>query len=115
MFHHRLHQYNLNEVLQRPCKLLKRNALVKQFVISKIATAANLLTLSQKIAPEKNCLPPALILTLVLNQTLTLTGGQFSLEAIFRTPFYSVQYKNGWLAASDLFDMFTQSVKFIIQ
>ena len=26
--------------------------------------------------------------------------------------FYSVQYKNGWLAASDLFDMFTQSIKF---
>ena len=25
---------------------------------------------------------------------------------------YSVQYKNGWLAASDLFDMFTQSIKF---
>ena len=47
MFHHRLHQYNLNEVLQRPCKLLKRNALVKQFVISEIATAANLITISQ--------------------------------------------------------------------
>ena len=27
--------------------------------------------------------------------------------------FYSVQYKNGWLAASDLFHMFTQSIKFI--
>ena len=26
--------------------------------------------------------------------------------------FYSIQYKNGWLAASDLFDMFTQSIKF---
>ena len=26
--------------------------------------------------------------------------------------FYSVQYKNGWLAASDLYDMFTQSIKF---
>ena len=25
---------------------------------------------------------------------------------------YSVQYKNGWLAASDLFDVFTQSIKF---
>ena len=24
----------------------------------------------------------------------------------------SVQYKNGWLAASDLFDVFTQSIKF---
>ena len=29
---------------------------------------------SRKIAPEENC-PPALILTLILNQTLTLTGG----------------------------------------
>ena len=26
--------------------------------------------------------------------------------------FYSVKYKNDWLAASDLFDMFTQPVKF---
>ena len=26
--------------------------------------------------------------------------------------FYSIQYKNGWLAASGLFHMFTQSVKF---
>ena len=26
--------------------------------------------------------------------------------------FYSIQYKNGWLVASDLFDMITQSVKF---
>ena len=31
---------------------------------------------SRKIAPEENCLP-ALILTLILNQTLTLTGGNF--------------------------------------
>ena len=28
------------------------------------------------------------------------------------TVFYSVQYKNNWFAASDLFDMFTQSIKF---
>ena len=26
--------------------------------------------------------------------------------------FYSIQYKNSWLAASEPFDMFTQSVKF---
>ena len=26
--------------------------------------------------------------------------------------FHPIQYSNGWLAASDLFDMFTQSVKF---
>ena len=26
--------------------------------------------------------------------------------------FFSIQYMNGWLAASDLFDMFTQSIKF---
>ena len=32
---------------------------------------------SRKIAPEENY-PPALILALILNQTLTLTGGQFS-------------------------------------
>lgn len=29
-----------------------------------------------------------------------------------KTIFYSIQYKNGWMAASDLFDMFTQSIKF---
>ena len=29
-----------------------------------------------------------------------------------KTVFYSVQYKNGWLAASDLFHVFTQSIKF---
>ena len=26
--------------------------------------------------------------------------------------FHSVQYRKGWLAASDLFDVFTQSIKF---
>ena len=26
--------------------------------------------------------------------------------------FHSIQYRNGWLAASDLFRMFTQTVKF---
>ena len=26
--------------------------------------------------------------------------------------FYSIQYKNGWSAASDLFHMFTESIKF---
>ena len=26
--------------------------------------------------------------------------------------FHSIQYRNGWLTVSDLFDMFTQSVKF---
>ena len=30
-----------------------------------------------------------------------------------RLVFHSVQYRNGWLAASDLFDMFTQSIKFL--
>ena len=28
-----------------------------------------------------------------------------------KTVFYSIQYKNGWLGASDHFDMFTQSIK----
>ena len=30
------------------------------------------------------------------------------------TVFYSIQYKNGWLAASDLFDMFTQAISSFI-
>ena len=29
-----------------------------------------------------------------------------------RLVFHSVQYRNGWLAVSDLFEMFTQSIKF---
>ena len=29
-----------------------------------------------------------------------------------RMIFHSIQYRNSWLAASDLFDMFTQSIKF---
>ena len=29
-----------------------------------------------------------------------------------KTAFYSIYYKNDWLAAFDLFGMFTQSVKF---
>ena len=40
---------------------------------------------SRKTALNENG-PPALILTLILNQTLTLTGEQFSSGAIFRTP-----------------------------
>ena len=37
---------------------------------------------SRKIDPEENC-PPVLILTLILNQTLTLTGGQlFSITSL---------------------------------
>ena len=31
-----------------------------------------------------------------------------------RQIFHSIQYRNGWLGASDLFDMFTQSIKFYI-
>ena len=40
---------------------------------------------SRKIDPEENC-APTLILTLTLNQTLILTGAQFSSGAIVRTP-----------------------------
>ena len=40
----------------------------------------------EQISPEEN-FPPTLILTLTLNETLTLTRGQFSSGAIFRTPF----------------------------
>ena len=45
---------------------------------------------SRKIASEENC-PPALILKLILNQTLTLTGVQFSSGEIFRTPVFIMQ------------------------
>ena len=53
----------------------RMRSLIKNIVV--------LLNSSRKIAPEENC-PPALILTLIVNQTLNLTGGQFSQGAIFR-------------------------------
>ena len=56
----------------------RMRSLIKNIVV--------LLNSSRKIAPEENC-PPALILTLIVNQTLNLTGGQFSQGAIFRAPF----------------------------
>ena len=40
---------------------------------------------SRAIIPEKNC-PPTLILSLILTQILTVTGGQFPLGAIVREP-----------------------------
>ena len=40
-----------------------------------------------------------------------ISGGCFN-DTHREKLFYSIQYKNGWLAACDLFDMFTQSVKF---
>ena len=33
-------------------------------------------------------------------------------KLLTRLVFQSLQYRNGWLAATDLFDMFTQSIKF---
>ena len=43
------------------------------------------MVLGQLITPEENC-PWALILTLTLNKTLTLPGGQISSEVIVRIP-----------------------------
>ena len=40
-----------------------------------------------------------------------LNSAKFLTILTGKTVFYSVQYKNGWLAASDLFDVFTQSIK----
>ena len=57
-------------------------------------TGAYLSIGSRKIAPEENC-PPALILMLMLNQTLTLTGGQFSgHQCSHSTPSCKVQRTN---------------------
>ena len=92
--------------------------MVKQFGISEIATAANLLAISQgktvfysvlgKLPPRKIVSPPS-----PNPKANPKPNPDPDLGAIFRTAFYSFQYKNGWLAASDLFDMFAQSVKFI--
>ena len=46
-----------------------------------------------------------------LNQ-ISFQKTQKGLTILTGKVFYSIQYKNGWLAASDLFDMFTQSIKF---
>ena len=43
---------------------------------------------------------------------LTLLTGVSIINDTHREKFYSTQYKNGWLAASDLFHVFTQSIKF---
>ena len=54
---------------------------------------------STKIASEENC-PPALILTLITNQTLTLTGGGGGGGggAIFRTPFWCLKELKMWIS-----------------
>ena len=49
---------------------------------------------SRTTAPEENCSPPTLILTPTLNQTLTLTMGQFSSGEIVRTPYFRSIQKN---------------------
>ena len=46
-----------------------------------------------------------------LNQ-ISFQKTQKGLTILTGKVFYLIQYKNGWLAASDLFDMFTQSIKF---
>ena len=43
-----------------------------------------------------------------------LNSAKFLTILTGNTVFYSVQYKNGWLAASNLFDVFTQSIKFLL-
>ena len=48
---------------------------------------------SRKIAPKENC-PPALIITLILNQTLTLTGRQFSSGQFSGHHFKRLKYLN---------------------
>ena len=49
------------------------------------------LTVLGKLTERK--IAPALILTLILNQILTLTGGQFSSGAIFGTPFLTYAHQ----------------------
>ena len=63
---------------------------------------------SRTITPEENCPPPTLKLTLILIQTLTLTGGQFSSGAIVRIPlilYPKAQFlcNNGVLIQNNLF------------
>ena len=51
---------------------------------------------SRTIAPEENC-PPTLILTLTLNQTLTLTGeGAIFLGGNCPDTVFKVFFKNKW-------------------
>ena len=57
----------------------------KHIDISRTVQFFDALKGSITIAPEEDC-PPTLTLTITLNQTPTLTGGQFSSGAIIRTP-----------------------------
>ena len=41
-----------------------------------------------------------------------LNSAKFLTILTGKTVFYSVQYENGWLGASGLFGVFTQSIKF---
>ena len=57
------------------------------------------------------------ICKLINNINPTYMNETFKLRKISRAVlsnyiFHSIQYRNGWLAASDLFYMFTQSIKF---
>ena len=61
----------------------KMRSLIKNIVV--------LLNGSRKIAPEENC-PPALILTLIVHQTLNLTGGNFPRGRFSGHPFELYSY-----------------------
>ena len=45
-------------------------------------------------------------------EVLLLNSAQINDTHRERLMLHSIQYRNGWLAATDLFDIFTQSVKF---
>ena len=65
---------------------------------------------SRKITPKENC-PPALIITLILNQTLTLTGGQFSRHAFDYKSKISGVNEQGFLCARWVKDIWNSKEK----
>ena len=58
-------------------RVTRSKLIIKSYIIVVDLREIVVIKGSRKIAPEENC-PPALILTLIVSQTLTLTGGQFS-------------------------------------
>ena len=69
---------------------------------------------SSSIVPEENC-PPTLILTLTLNQNLTLTEGQFSghLSTITNLYRYSNNFLHNFIAGFNTFWKFQISLNLL--
>ena len=80
-----VHKYPKPSVCTFNLRLVCRGGLVVQFFPICDSVITKLIVKSTIVKTVLGKLPPVLILTLILNQTLTLIRGQFSSGAIFRT------------------------------